>query len=266
MAHSTPQIVRETDQLRRLLRGWRDTGDTIALVPLFGELHQGHSGVLEAARRHAAHVVVGVSSNNDSAIAQAAQLDRSICDLVFAPGAAQTSTHLHGADFGLGNQDALDARTTQVARMFGQVQPNIAVLGERDWVQLVAIRQMVRDLALPVGIVSAATVREKDQLAISSRNTVLTPQQRVIAPTLNKVLTACAGLIAQGGPVGQVVDATRKVLSESGFSSVDYVAARRAHDLAPIPNFDPAKPARLFAAVRLGTVQLTDSVPITRAV
>lgn len=263
MALSTPQIIRETDQLRRLLRGWRGTGATVALVPLFGNPHQGHDRVIETARRHATRVVACFVGDIDTA--QAATLDRESCDLIFAPAATPMTTQLRTVASGLGNQDALDIRTTQIARVFGQVQPDIAVLGEKDWLQLVAIRQMVRDLALPVGIVSAATVREGDGLAISSRNALLSPKERVIAPTLNKVLTASAGLIAQGNPVDQVVDATKRFLTESGFASVDYVAARRAHDLAPISTFDPAKPARLFAAAHLGAVTLSDSVLITRA-
>jgi len=264
MEFSTPQIVRDTDQLRRLLRAWRGNGATVAIAPVFKGPHQGHFGLLETARRHAARVVVCIVDDMD--MTQTTLLDRASCDLIFAAGPAPGTTTVRTAPSGFGDQASLDARTTHVARLLGQVQPDIAVFGEKDWQQLVAIRQMVRDLALPVGVVSTATVREDDGLAVASRNAQLSPENRVIAPTLHKVLTASAGLIAQGNPVDQVVAATERFLVESGFSSVEYVAARRAYDLAPVPVFDPAKPARLFAAARLGDVRMTDSVPVARVV
>jgi len=260
MQSSIPQIVRDTDQLRRLLRGWRKEGETIALVPMRGGPHDGHLGLLDTAHRHASKVIVSVSGNFD--MTQAVLLGRASCDLIFAPQNPPQRTMIRVFSNGLGDSDVLDARTTNFANLFGQVQPDVAVFGEKDWVQLVALRQMVRDLSQPIGIVSAATVREDDGLAISSQNELLTPEERVIAPTLNKVLTASAKLIARGGMVGPITQATQKFLSESGFSSVEYVSVRRAHDLGRITEFDPAKPARLLGAVQLGRVRLTDNVPI----
>lgn len=263
MTGPTPQIVRDTDQIRRLLRGWRGNGDTIVLVPLTDAPHHGHSGLLDTARRHAKRVVVSVFDPAD--LTQTAEIGRDGCDLIFASGAAPESTRISTAGTGPGDQDAIDAHTTLIARVFGQVQPDLAVIGEKDWQQLVAIRQMVRDLALPVGIVSAATMREPDGLAMSSATARMSGAERALAPTLHKVLTASAELIAQGNPVDQVVAATGKFLTDSGFSSVRYIAARRAHDLAPITRFNAARPARLFAAVTLGEGELADNVPIRRA-
>ena len=263
MEFSTPQIVRDTDQLRRIVRGWRGTGSTVALAPILGSPHDGHLGLSETARRHAARVIVSASGTMD--MAQATLLGRAECDLIFVPNPEpESATRICVNASGLGDQTALDATTTRLTRLLGQVQPDIAVFGEKDWLQLVAIRQAVRDLALPVGIVSAATVREKDGLALSTRNASLSAEDRVTAPTLNKVLTASAGLIAQGNPVDQVAAATQRFLAESGFTSVEYVTVRRAYDLAPVTEFSPAKPARLFAAAHLGSVRLSDNVPIQR--
>jgi len=260
MQVSIPQIIRDTDQVRRLLRSWRKEGETIALASVKGGPHGGHLGLLETAHRHASKVVVSVSDNFD--MTQAALLGRASCDLIFAPYIPPHMTMIRGVWCGMGDMDAREKVATNVARLFGQVQPDVAVFGERDWLELAMIRQMVRDLEFPIGIVSSATVRDEDGLAISSQTELLTEEERNIAPTLYKVLTASAKLIARGSLVGPVTQATQKFLSESGFSSVDYVSVRRAHDIGRITRFDPAKPARLFASVQLGRVRLTDNVPI----
>lgn len=262
MQYSTPQIIRDSDQLRRILRGWRGAGTTIALAPLMGGFHDGHLGLLETARRHASRVVVSLFGEID--VAQATLLDRESCDLIFAPQTLEMETRVNTSGANLVDQRILDDMTTSIVRLMNQVQPDIAVFGEKDWQQLVAIRQVARDLALPVGIVSTATVREDDGLAISMRNAQLTAKERMIAPMLMKVLTASAGLIAQGNPVDQVTAATHRFLSEAGFDRVDYVSARRAYDLAPFDTFDPATPSRFLGAVQLGRVRLTDNVPIAR--
>lgn len=257
----TPQIVTDTDQLRRILRGWRGAGASVALAPTMGNFHDGHAALIETARRHASRVVVSVFGGID--LSRASLLDRDACDLVFAPEDARGSTHVQVTPSGIGTRPELDRMTTSLARLFNQVQPDVAVFGEKDWVQLVTIRRMVRDLAMPVGVVSSATIREEDGLAVSTRNRMLTARERVTAPTLHKVLTASAGLIARGASVQQVIGATRRFLAESGFDAVHHVSARRASDLVPLERFDPAKPARLMAAVQLGRVRLSDNVPIT---
>lgn len=262
MQYSAPQIVRDVDQLRRIMRGWRSTGSTIALAPIMSRLHDGQLSLIETARRHAARVVVSVSNPPD--IAQATLLDRAACDLIFAPDPMPETTQVILRDAGLEDAASINAMVTAMARLLNQVQPDIAVFGEKDWQQLVSIRQMVRDLALPVGVVSSATLRDEDGLALSARNRALGPEDRAIAARLNKALSASADLIAQNGPVEQIVSACNRFLSESGFEQVHYVAARRAHDLAPITGFDRAKPSRLLAAVQLGGVRLSDNVAIAR--
>ena len=263
MQFSFPQIVRETDQLRRIIRGWRGVGTTVALVPLHQPIHDGHQSLLETATRHAARTVVSVSPEID--IAQSTMLGSDACDLIFAPEASPEPMGLRIADDDLEDQTVLESRLTGFARLFNQVQPDIAVFGEKDWQQLVAVRRMVRGLAMPVGIVSSATIRSGDGLALSSRTRELTPDDRVTAQTLYKVLTATAALIADGEPLDQVVGASTRFLSESGFDAVHYLTARRAHDLAPISAFDLKKPARLLGSVQLGRVRLSDNVPIARA-
>lgn len=260
MQASLPQIVRDTDQLRRLLRSWRGAGATIALAPLGNRCHEGHVRVIETAKRHAARVVVSLSGEMDAV--GLSHLAGASCDLIFAPDTAQPGTQINLMANDLGDAEALNSLATTTLRLLNQVQPDSAVLGERDWQQLVSIRQMVRDLAIPVGIVSAPTLRESDGLAISAENADLTPEERQIAPTLHKTLTASAALINQGQPIDQVLGASERFLRASGFSTVDYLTARRAYDLAPLDGFSRTTPARLLCAARLGSVRLTDNVAI----
>ena len=194
MQFSSPQIVRDVDQLRRIVRGWRGAGTTIALVPIQQPIHQGNLSLIETAKRHAARAVVSVPAHID--MAQATVIGSSACDLIFAPDTPAGATGLRAPDDGLGDQVVLNARLSALARLFNQVQPDVAVFGENDWQQLVAVRRMVRDLAIPVGIVSSATVRGDDDLALSSRMRESTPEQRVVAQTMFKVLSATAASVS----------------------------------------------------------------------
>lgn len=260
MQISTSEIITDPDQLRRVMRGWRADGETVALAPIKSGLHDGHLSLVETASKLASRVVVASFGGIDPG--RAMMLDRTPCDLIFAPTALSETTLITVHAPRLGDRSELGAMPTNMVRVFNQVQPDVAVFGEKDWQQLVTMRRIARDLDIPVRIVSTATMREDDGLAISSRNSLLSAEQRAVAPTLNKVLNATAGMMALGQPVETVVAATHRFLSESGFRKVEYVAARRAHDLAPITSFDAATPARLFAAVQLGGVRLTDNVPI----
>ncbi len=262
MQFSSAQIVRDTDQLRRIVRGWRGAGSTIAVVPFNQPRHDGHRSLIDAAKQHATRTIICVRAGLD--LTQPTVINSDASDLIFAPEEPTGSTRVQGEDDQLEDQAALDGRLTFVARLLNQVQPDIAVFGEKDWQQLVAVRRMARDLALPVGIVSSATVREDDGLALSLRTSELTPEQRVVAPTLFKVMTATAALIADGEPVEQVVAASRRFLSKSGFDRVHYLTARRAYDLAPISIINAKKPGRLLGCVQLGRVRLIDNVPIAR--
>ncbi len=260
MQASLPQIVRDTDQVRRLLRGWRGAGSTVALAALGNRCHEGHVRLIETGKRHATRVMVAISGELDAA--SLSQLAGASCDLIFAPTPAPATTQINLSAKDLGDGDALDAMATAMARLINQVQPDVAIIGERDWQQLVSVRQMVRDLAMPVGIVSAPILREADGLAVSTGNAELTPEERQIAPTLHKTMTASAALIVRGQPIDQVLAASGRFLEASGFSNIDYFTARRAFDLAPLDGFSRTTPARLLCAAHLGSVRLTDNVAI----
>ncbi len=148
---------------------------------------------------------------------------------------------------------------TVVAKLFGQVRPDAAYFGEKDWQQLQVVRRMVDDLHLPVEVVGVPTARADDGLALSSRNQFLTPQERARAPRLYAVLTDTARAIAADRPIARTLDAAREALGREGFS-IDYLDLVDGRSLTRLTA--PRPDARLIAAARLGTVRLLDNVPI----
>jgi pantoate--beta-alanine ligase len=145
-------------------------------------------------------------------------------------------------------------------KLFTQVGPHIAVFGEKDYQQLAVVRQMVRDLNLPLQIVGLPTVREPDGLAMSSRNAYLTPDERAIAPALNRVITQVAEAAASGDVIAAAVAGGKADLEAAGFK-VDYLEVRDAVTLAPLTT-DPDGPLRVLVAAWLGKTRLIDNIAI----
>jgi pantoate--beta-alanine ligase len=149
-----------------------------------------------------------------------------------------------------------------VAKLLIQAGPEVAVFGEKDWQQLQVIRRMARDLDLPVRILGAPTQRAEDGLALSSRNAYLTPEQRVVAGVLNRVVKALAEAAAAGEPLEPAEQAAADVLLEAGFDTVDYITVRHAETLEPLrPSIGDA-PARVLAAAWLGQTRLIDNMAV----
>jgi pantoate--beta-alanine ligase len=135
------------------------------------------------------------------------------------------------------------------------------VFGEKDYQQLCVVRQMVRDLDLPLQIVGAPTVRDADGLALSSRNAYLTPEQRRIAPVMHRVLTQVAAAVADGRDAEEALTSARANLRAAGFDPIDYVEVREAETLAPAPP-GSQRALRALAAAWLGETRLIDNVAI----
>jgi pantoate--beta-alanine ligase len=149
---------------------------------------------------------------------------------------------------------------TVVAKLFNQVQPDVALFGEKDWQQLAVIRRMTFDLDLPVEIYGVDIVREADGLARSSRNAYLTVQQRTAAASLPKALEAATRAIAAGASVAGALAEARTAILAGGFDSIDYVALADAATLERLNRW--REPARLLAAARIGRTRLIDNWPI----
>jgi len=151
---------------------------------------------------------------------------------------------------------------TIVAKLLSQCRPDVAIFGEKDFQQLLVIRRMARDLDLPVEILGGPTVREPDGLALSSRNTYLTSNERGVAGRLNEALRAAAEAVRAGGRVDVAEAAGQASLAEVGFGSIDYFEVRGANDLGRLGPGPIGSPARVFAAARLGKARLIDNWPV----
>jgi len=279
-----PQVARTVPRLRRAVELLRKGGAGVALVPTMGALHAGHLALVREAKRRARRVVVSIFVNptqfapsedfssyprNFSADLKA--LSAAKVDLIWAPTAKvmypdgfATRIEPRGAALA-GLEDKFRPHffggvATVVAKLFTQVLPDLALFGEKDYQQLCVVRQMAKDLNLPLKIVGVKTVREKDGLAMSSRNAYLSAAERGVAPTLYRVLKASAARIRQGEPVARALDTGRREIEAAGFA-LDYLEARNAVTLAQVSSRDEG-PIRLLVAAKIGRTRLIDNVGV----
>lgn len=275
--------LRTVAALRRQLDEWRVAGDTVALVPTMGALHDGHVALVRVARERARRVVASLFVNpaqfapgedfarypRDEAADMARFLDAGV-DLVYAPGARDmypkgfaTTVTPGGAAQGLEadyREGFFSGVATVVLKLFMQTGADVAVFGEKDYQQLVVVKQMVRDLDLRIDIVPVATVREADGLAMSSRNAYLGARDRRRAAGLFRILMETRGVLGGGEPMdAAILDASRSL--EAAFDAVDYLSLRDPVTLGVVTT--QARAARLLAAVRLGGTRLIDNVAVT---
>jgi pantoate--beta-alanine ligase len=279
------KIAKTVTNLRRSVAQWRDAGETVALVPTMGALHEGHISLVRLARRRADRVVVSIfvnpaqfaptedfstyprTFNTDVAL-----LAQEKADLVWAPqsvavmypeGFATRIVPEGAAAAGLEDRfrpDFFRGVATVVAKLFTQVTPDIAVFGQKDYQQLKVVARMARDLDLPLRVIGAPTVREKDGLAMSSRNVYLSADDRAEAPLLWRVLKLCAEKIAKGRSIATILSEGREAIERAGFA-LDYLEARHAETLAPIGSIKDG-PIRLLVAAKLGKTRLIDNVGV----
>ena len=277
-----PLIVRTVKNLDRATGKFREAGETLALVPTMGALHAGHLALVKRARRRAGRVAVSIFVNpaqfaptEDFANyprtfdADVAALQAEGVDLVWAPprevmypDGFATSVAVKGpavADL----EDRFRPHffggvATVVAKLFGQVRPDFAVFGEKDYQQLKTVTRMAADLDLKVNVIGVPTVREKDGLALSSRNVYLSPAERAVAPVLYRTLKDSATRIAAGEPIAVVMSEGSLMIEEAGFA-VDYFEARNAETLGRAETTADG-PLRLLVAARLGKTRLIDNI------
>ncbi len=260
------QTIREIAALRRARAS---LVGTVAIVPTMGALHAGHMKLVETAKQHADHVVATIFVNpmqfapgedlsryprqeaNDAAMLAGAGVT-----MLWAPDVTTMYPHGFGTKVsvagvseelcGAERPGHFDGVATVVNKLFGQVRPEIALFGEKDWQQLQVIRRMVADLDMGIEIIGVPIEREADGLAMSSRNAYLSPADRQAAIALPQALMAAADALAHGMNDREVLDRARADITSAGFT-VDYVERRND---------------RVLAAARLNSTRLIDNFPI----
>ena len=278
-------VVRSIAALRQTVSDWRRQGFTVGFVPTMGALHEGHLTLVREAGRRADRVVASVFVNPTQFAAHedlgtyprqeakdAELLAGAGCHLLFAPAVeemyptdATTTISVGGPAEGLEGAfrpQMFGGVALVVAKLLNQVQADVAVFGEKDWQQLMVVRRLVRDLDIPTDIVGSPTMRDGHGLALSSRNAYLSEAELAIARLLNGVL-AEAGLAAASGAALEIVEQdAREALLRAGFSHVDYVAVRRADDLAVFERDRVDAPGRILTAAWLGRTRLIDNMAV----
>ncbi len=283
--NASPPVARTAADLARRVGAWRDAGDSIALVPTMGAIHDGHLALVEAARQGCRRVVTSLFVNpaqfgpgEDLAAypadeaADARRLAMAGVDLLYAPSAEEmypqgfattvaVSGGLTEGLCGASRPTHFAGVATVVAKLFTQCAPDAAWFGEKDYQQLLVVRRLARDLDLAVRVEAVATVREADGLAISSRNAYLSENERRIAPVLHRTLSAMAERLAGGraAAADEIARGTAELM-DAGFAAVDYVAVCDAETLAPVGRVH--RPARILAAAHLARTRLIDNVAV----
>lgn len=275
-------IITRADEMQRMARQWRREGRTVGFVPTMGALHDGHRSLIRIARARADIVIVSIFVNptqfgpteDYEAYPRDFERDARICeaervDVIFHPPVSEMyapdastwvveerlSRHLCGSS----RPGHFRGVCTVVARLFNLVLPDFVVFGEKDAQQLRVIRRMVRDLAFPVEIVAAPTVREPDGLAMSSRNAYLTAEERSQAVCLRRALDEAERRYRSGERrADALIEAMRTVLAGYPKARIDYIEVVDDETLEPVERCE--RPVLVALAVHLGRARLIDNM------
>ena len=278
----SPIIARSLSSLHRARAELGKRNATLALVPTMGALHDGHVSLVRLAKRRAQKVAVSIFVNPTQFAAHEdlgsyprtwkedlARLKAEGVDLIWNPdvktmypdGFATRVTPEGPALAGLEDKfrpHFFGGVATVVAKLFTQVRPDMALFGEKDFQQLKVVTRMARDLDLGVKVIGGAIIRERDGLAMSSRNVYLSPDQRSTATVLFRTLKATAKRMRDGDSFKVALSDGADLIRQTGFA-LDYLEARHAETLAPVSSFDDG-PVRLLVAAKIGTTRLIDNI------
>jgi pantoate--beta-alanine ligase len=266
--------ISDPAQVGAQMRDRRDRGETIGLVPTMGFLHQGHLSLMERAREVCDHLVVSIYVNPlqfgpdedldrypSDPEGDAAKCSAVGVDTLFTPANLYDADHsttvrvsgLTGGLCGASRPGHFDGVTTVVARLFGIVQPTLAVFGEKDYQQLAVIRRMVRDLCMGIEVIGGPLVRDHDGLALSSRNKYLDESNRRRALSLHRALNAMAQ--ANTPSTAERLALGRTVIEAD---SVDYLEIVDPDSLEPVEQIEG--PVRALVAAWIGNTRLIDNI------
>jgi pantoate--beta-alanine ligase len=275
------QTINTIKNLTAIIKHWKQSGLSIAFVPTMGNLHTGHLKLVSEAKNKADKVIVSIFVNpiqfgageDFDSYPRTEQQDAKLLaaqnvDVLFLPSVdemyrsdAQTLVSVSGLSqlhCGASRPGHFDGVTTVVCKLFNMVQPEMAFFGEKDFQQLAIIRKMVQDLNIPIKIHSVATQRETDGLAMSSRNSYLTPEQREIAPKFYQALCIARDAVLKGNSdFAQIALQQTQSLENTGFA-VDYFSICQADSLLPAEASD--NDLVILAAAKLGKPRLIDNI------
>jgi pantoate--beta-alanine ligase len=281
MPHS-PIVARTLSSLHRARTELCKRNATLALVPTMGALHDGHVSLVRLAKKRAKRVAVSIFVNPTQFAAHEdlgsyprtwkediARLTAEGVDLVWNPDATTMypdgfATRIAPEGPALaGLEDKFRPHffggvATVVAKLFTQARPDMAFFGEKDFQQLQVVARMARDLDLGVKVIGAPVIRERDGLAMSSRNVYLSPDERRTAPVLHQTLKATSKRMRAGDAFKTALADGAARIRDAGFA-LDYLEARHAGTLAPITSFSEG-PVRLLVAAKIGTTRLIDNI------
>ena len=280
-------ILRSTPQLRSRIRSWRAFGETVAVACVGRSLHEGHLALVRAARGEADRVLAVVARWHDDGpggrpepgageegfdeIEAAERLEDAGADAVYLPSAQSLFPPNPGLEITLrGLTDVLcgedrperfEGFALACTRLLGQAQADVVVMGERDWQRLAILRRVALALDLPTEVRSAPTERDEDGVAWAEGAQDLAGEDREAAVRLWRELRRAAAAIDAGAGVDETLDAAADALAEAG-AEVDSLDLRDAETLVEVDGPDPARPARIFAAIEIGDLRLIDNVPL----
>lgn len=277
------EIIRTIAELRARVRKWRTQGESVALVPTMGALHEGHLSLLRLGKAKADRVVISIFVNptqfNQSSDldnyprreARDAELASSAgADIIFMPGVEEIYpsghktkvqvTELTDVLCGATRPSHFDGVALVVSKLLLQCLPDIAIFGEKDYQQLLIIKTLVKDLDIPVEIFGAPLIRDEHGLALSSRNLRLSEDGIRSAHALPKCLKDACTAIEAGADIQSTLEKTSQALKEAGFEGIDYLEVRDENELKRLEQLD--RPARIFVAAILEGVRLIDNMPL----
>lgn len=278
--------LKTVSDLRQTVSSWRRSGETMALVPTMGNLHDGHLFLVETAKARADRVVVSIfvnpaqfGPNEDFAAyprTEAEDLEKlnaAQADAVFMPEVAEvyasgsatmiTVGGISEKHCGASRPGHFSGVATIVCKLFNMAQPDVALFGEKDFQQLAVIRRMVDDLNIPVAIVGVPTVREGDGLAMSSRNGYLTTEQRNVAPALYRALCAARDALLAGETDMQSLQQRQISFLQQAGMQPDYFSICRSSDLEEAMAGDTD--IVILAAAKIGRARLIDNMRVLKA-
>jgi pantoate--beta-alanine ligase len=279
----TPEIIRTLVELRSKVAGWKAAGESVAVVPTMGALHQGHLSLVRAAKEACDRVIVTIFINPKqfnnpedyknyprTEEEDARKLIALKADVVYVPDGDQmypngfaTTVSVEGITQGLcGAHRAghFDGVATIVTKLFTQTQADKAFFGEKDYQQLQVVTRLALDLDLPIEVIGCPTIREEDGLAMSSRNLLLSDRARTWAPELHRAMEEMSEGLLAGGDLETLRAAAVSRVERAGFTQVEYLDLRSADQLELMTT--PNRPARLLAAAWLAGVRLIDNIAV----